>query len=158
MIKIVVAGRSASLETLLAASALLEKEEQTEARLNLGNPDWGRDGRPVALGKDRSQRDIYVMGTPNYRLLPRIKKQLEEAVHKQAELVVITFTSPGENLHAWLINRSSLPLIGSWLAAWAKRRVESRREEILQQARQWEIDDSFRREALAAAKPLLPHS
>lgn len=151
--KIVVAGRNAGFETLAAASSLLEGNRQKEVLAKLGEHDLGRRGEPVWLGQNELNQEIYVIGIPNYDLLPRIKKQLEAAARRECELIILPFKAPGEVMTALLLKLSVIPGLGDWFWQWAKQRVKSRQDEILHQAVPLKEDCSFRDEARVAAKP-----
>ncbi len=152
MIKII-AGRNAAYEVLIAASSIVNGDDLDKAVNKVGDKDFRADGTPVYLGQDSRLQDIYVMGIPNYKLMPRIKQQLEWACGEKTDVAVLPFTTPGENTTAWLLRFSLIPLIGGWFSDWARNRVIRDRDKIAQQARLLREEEAFQYESQAAAKP-----
>lgn len=152
MIKII-AGRNAAYEVLIAAAGLVTGDDRDKTIKKVGDKDFSADGTPVFLGYDSRQQDIYVMGIPNYRLMPRIKQQLEWACGEKTDVTVLPFTTPGENTTAWLLRFSLIPLIGEWFSDWARNRVMRNKDKIMEQAKLLREEEAFQYESQAAAKP-----
>jgi len=126
-------GRTSVFETMVVAAAYLNEGKSTEGISYFMDINTELQGIPVYVGADPQGNQIYTLGTNNYQIVPEIVRELERVTCKENQvLLAIPVTIAGENITLLMARGTRVPFIGKWLRRIVLRRLQRRKNYLLE--------------------------